>query len=30
MNYNKNMKLEFFRADDENPILLDTFLLDDL
>lgn len=30
MNYNKNMKLEFFRADDENPILLDTFLLDDV
>jgi hypothetical protein len=30
MNYNKNMKLEFFRADNENPILLDTFLLDDL
>lgn len=30
MNYNKNMKLEFFRADDENLILLDTFLLDDL
>lgn len=30
MNYNKNMKLEFFRADDENPILLDTFLLDDI
>jgi hypoxia up-regulated 1 len=30
MNYNKNMKLEFFRADDENPVLLDTFLLDDL
>lgn len=30
MNYNKNMKLEFFRVDDENPILLDTFLLDDV
>jgi hypoxia up-regulated 1 len=30
MNYNKNMKLEFFRVDDANPILLDTFLLDDL
>ena len=30
MNYNKNMKLEVFRADDENPILLDTFLIDDV
>ena len=30
MNYNKNMKLEIFRVDDENPILLDTFLLDDI
>jgi hypoxia up-regulated 1 len=30
MNYNKNMKLEFFRVEDENPILLDTFLLDDI
>jgi hypothetical protein len=30
MNYNKNMKLEFFKMEDENPVLLDTFLLDDL
>jgi len=30
MNYNKNMKLEFFRVDDENPILIDTFLIDDI
>ena len=30
MNYNKNMKLEVFRTDEETPLLLDTFLLDDL
>lgn len=32
MNYNKNMKLELFRVDDdsETPELLDVFLLDDI